>query len=58
MRIILNLKDKNSILLAGRAGLYLLERPEQLDSLLSYGNENNIRFYARRNKKSISVWEQ
>lgn len=57
IRIILNLKNPDSsFVLAGRAGQYLVDNPEKNDALLEYGGIKM--FYAKRNKKSISVWEQ
>ena len=57
MRIIINLKDgSDNRILAIRAAGHLIEHPEKADALMEY--ENGVRMWVRRNKASISVWEQ
>jgi len=59
MKIILNLKDDDNIILASRAGRYLIENADKKDALLMYGEAPVLAsFYVVRNKASISVWEQ
>lgn len=60
IRIIINLKEGSEQYgLAMRAARYMVERPDKQDALLDYGDSNHPpRFYVRRNKASISVWEQ
>jgi hypothetical protein len=44
------------LLLAGRAAKWLLDRPEQKDAILAYGEgAKEVAFYVKRNKASISV---
>lgn len=57
-RIILHLINDSGIL-AIRAARHLLEQPEKDDALLEYGDSNDPpTFYAKRNKHSVTVWEQ
>lgn len=56
-RIILNIKNMENVTLAARAARYLIDKPESTDALLDYG-DGQVLIYARRNKASISVWEQ
>ena len=56
IRITMNLIDVSNGILGLRAVQYLIDKPEKADVLLEYGD--NILFYAKRNKASISVWEQ
>ena len=56
IRITMNLIDPSNGILGLRAAQYLIDKPEKTDALLEYGD--SVTFYAKRNKASISVWEQ
>lgn len=48
----------DNLVTATRAARWLLERPDQKDAVLSYGEgENVVDFYVKRNKESISIRE-
>jgi hypothetical protein len=56
-RFILNATPENMIL-AVRAAKWLLDRPGQRDGILVYGERSDEQvFYVKRNKSSISVFE-
>lgn len=57
-RMIFDVQPDN-LITAGRAARWLLERPEQVDAILAYGEgKNEVSFYVRRNRASISIREQ
>lgn len=62
MRIIMNLLDgSDNGLIAWRAAKWLMEQPAtQKDAILVYGDapSTEIAMYVRRNKASITVYEQ
>lgn len=56
-RVILDCHPDN-FLLATRAAKWLLARPEQKDAIIAYGEgKDEVAFYAKRNKDSISIRE-
>lgn len=57
IKLILNTKDNTNLILASRAADYLVNNPEKQDAILVYGDDVAT-FYVKRNKASISVWEQ
>lgn len=62
-KLIFHLKNTNSGIVAMRAAKFLLERPDREDALLEYTtsfmyDEVKHSFYVKRNKASITVWQQ
>ena len=56
-RVIMDCHPDN-LLTAVRAAKWLLERPEQKDAILAYGEgKSEVAFYVKRNKGSISIRE-
>ena len=56
-RVILDCHPTNFIL-ATRAAQWLLDQPNQKDAIVAYGEgKNEVAFYVRRNKESISIRE-
>lgn len=55
-KIILNIKNLNDGFLAALAAKYLINLPEREDAILQYNDR--VIYYVKRNKASISVWEQ
>jgi hypothetical protein len=56
-RVILDCHPDNFIC-AIRAAKWLLERPEQKDAIVAYGEgDSEVAFYVKRNKESISIRE-
>ncbi len=48
--------DPAQYILAARALHWLVSNPEKKDAILSY--EDSVTFYVRRNKSSISVFQE
>jgi len=55
-KIILNIKNLDEVSLASVAARYLINHPEKEDVVLQYNDR--VTFFVKRNKSSISVWEQ
>ena len=55
MTVIFRDVDPDDFILAIRAARWLLERPNQKDAILAYGEGVTTDFYVRRNKTSITV---
>lgn len=56
-KIIFNCHPDN-LTTATRAAKWLLARPEQKDAIMAYGEgKNEVAFYVKRNKESITIWE-
>ena len=48
----------DNLVTATRAAKWLLERPDQKDAIVAYGEgKNKVVFYVKRNKESISIRE-
>ena len=48
--------DYGNLILAQRAAKFMVDRPQQKDAVVAYGEgKDQIHFYARRNKASITV---
>ena len=58
MRIILHIKDGSDGILALRAARHLIANPEKPDALMQYGGNGGPIVWARRNKASITAYEQ
>jgi hypothetical protein len=56
-RLILNINGTENAYLALRAARYLIDNPNSANALLDYG-DGQVLMWAKRNKSSISVWEQ
>jgi hypothetical protein len=50
--------DPSNLILAGRAVKWLMDRPESKDALLAYGDKEEVVLFAKRNKASISIYQQ
>ena len=58
MKIILHLKDGSDGILALRAARHLIDNPEKPDVLLQFGEDGGPIVWGRRNKASITAYEQ
>ena len=56
-KVILDCHPDNMVT-AVRAARWLLERPDQKDAVITYGEgKSEVAFYVKRNKESISIRE-
>ena len=58
MKLILHLKKDSDGILALRAATHLVQNPDKKDCIMQYGGEGGPLVFARRNKASITAYEQ